>query len=388
MPKIITDEDFKNTIKKLTNDEYYTNNKYVNIHEKIFFTHRSCGKTFYMAPNEFVHKGYRCPYCTGKLKINTDVFKKRVYDAVKDEYSVLGEYVNSREKIRIKHNTCGNTYYVTPTKFLSENRRCPECSKNRTMSFSELINAFKEKNNEYIPTTDYSYMNKQSTFIHTLCGKTFSAIPRNLLDKKYSCPYCKNNLSIIEENFKIKIKKFGYKLISKFSKKGKMLFLCSKCGDKFYSTFDDICSQSCFKCHSKFIKGKIVAQLISQGHTVETEKVFNGKYPCGAFDIFIKDLNLIIEFYDRYHYYDNIIDGTKLEEVKHQDLLKKKNIQIFKRKAIIIPFWEVQNIDEILLLLNDILSKETSFTSFEIFRRDLKLESFSSYKKRIKVSKQ
>jgi hypothetical protein len=43
------------------------------------------------------------------------------------EYSVLGEYVNNRTKISICHNSCENTWDVTPSNFL-KGRCCPKCS--------------------------------------------------------------------------------------------------------------------------------------------------------------------------------------------------------------------------------------------------------------------
>ena len=60
----------------------------------------------------------------------TREFKQEVYNLVGNEYSVLGEYVTNKIKIKMKHNLCGNEFEMTPNRFLSGNR-CRECWKKR-----------------------------------------------------------------------------------------------------------------------------------------------------------------------------------------------------------------------------------------------------------------
>ena len=51
---------------------------------------------------------------------STKEFKEEVYDLVGDEYEVIGEYVNSQEKIMMRHNVCGCEYPVLPSMFYIE----------------------------------------------------------------------------------------------------------------------------------------------------------------------------------------------------------------------------------------------------------------------------
>lgn len=60
-------------------------------------------------------------------KITQLEYEENVYNKVKDEYGVVGIYKNTRTKIEMKHNKCGNIYPVTPHDFLS-GRRCPKCN--------------------------------------------------------------------------------------------------------------------------------------------------------------------------------------------------------------------------------------------------------------------
>lgn len=70
------------------------------------------------------------PIVLGKRKKTTEEFKKEVYELTRDEYSVLGEYVSSNEKIKIKHNVCSHEYEVRSGEFLRGNR-CPKCSESK-----------------------------------------------------------------------------------------------------------------------------------------------------------------------------------------------------------------------------------------------------------------
>ncbi len=85
-------------------------------------SHAKCGFKYEVDPNTFL-QGHRCPKCAGTMKKNTEQFKKEVCDLVGEEYTVLGEYKNSKTKIKIKHNKCGYEYEVTPNSFL-RGRRC------------------------------------------------------------------------------------------------------------------------------------------------------------------------------------------------------------------------------------------------------------------------
>lgn len=106
--------------------------------------HNKCGYEYDVKPNVFLN-GCRCPQCANKLKVTTKIYKKKVYNLVKEEYSVIGEYVNNRTKIKMKHNKCGYEYDVKPNSFLS-GRRCPQCALKRktTMEISNKVDKYKD----------------------------------------------------------------------------------------------------------------------------------------------------------------------------------------------------------------------------------------------------
>ncbi|NGU31026.1 hypothetical protein G6Z34_13120 [Clostridium perfringens] len=62
-------------------------------------------------------------------------FVKEIYDKYGDEYEILGEYVNARTKIKVKHNCekCKKyEYYIEPDKLLHD-RKCPICTNKKAV---------------------------------------------------------------------------------------------------------------------------------------------------------------------------------------------------------------------------------------------------------------
>lgn len=137
---------FKEEVYNLVENEYTVIGNYINKETPIEMKHNKCGNTFIMRPHNFL-QGQRCSLCYGTPKKTTEQFKKEVYDLVKDEYEVLGEYVNNKVKIKFKHNTCNHVFEMRPNDFLSNNNRCPKCYKNRSHYEDEIYSYIKGKYN-------------------------------------------------------------------------------------------------------------------------------------------------------------------------------------------------------------------------------------------------
>lgn len=99
---------------------------YQGANTKIEVKHNKCGYVYEIRPSNFIN-GQRCPYCAGHIRKTDTRFKHEVYTLVGDEYTFLDKYVNSRTKLRVRHNKCGNVYEVYPANFIS-GHRCPFCN--------------------------------------------------------------------------------------------------------------------------------------------------------------------------------------------------------------------------------------------------------------------
>jgi hypothetical protein len=147
-------------------------------------------------------------------------FIEEVYDLVGDEYTVLGTYIGSNKKIKIRHNSkaCNNYEFDTfATSFVSEGTRCPICAiqvrKEKILKTKEQIQEQlnKKYNNEYIIVGNYIDTNHKVEIKHNKsdCGLIFEMTISNLLYHNHSCPMCsrkkisqankKTNKQFIEE---------------------------------------------------------------------------------------------------------------------------------------------------------------------------------------------
>lgn len=118
---------------------------YKGVAEKIKVRNLKCGH-IYEAQCGNILRGSGCPICHGNK--NTKTFTEQVNAKYPNEYTVLGKYINNRQKILVRHNKCGHEWEIIP-KDLLRDRRCPKC----IMSKGELyIKEFLEKKNiKYTP---------------------------------------------------------------------------------------------------------------------------------------------------------------------------------------------------------------------------------------------
>lgn len=115
--------------------EYFGNSK------KVILFHKKCHREFEIYVNNFKRRG-RCPLCYGKFKRTTQEFKELVFELVGDEYSVVSEYETCKKKVVFLHHVCGAKFKATPDDFTNGGTRCPECFGNKrktTEQFCEEV---------------------------------------------------------------------------------------------------------------------------------------------------------------------------------------------------------------------------------------------------------
>lgn len=126
MTKKKTDKQFIKEIYALVKDEYTILNQYNGAHNKVKVRHNKCGNEYEVSPSNIL-RGKGCPKCYGTFKKEHNIFIDEVKALTENNYTVLGEYINAKTKILIKHSICGFEYNVKPHDFLA-GRRCPRCN--------------------------------------------------------------------------------------------------------------------------------------------------------------------------------------------------------------------------------------------------------------------
>ena len=96
--------------------------EYLGLRHKIKIKNNVCGHEYEAIAGNVV-RGSGCPICHGMK--DTQLFIQALAKKYPGEYEVLGEYINNRTKILVRHK-CGYEWDVIPKDLLKE-IRCPKC---------------------------------------------------------------------------------------------------------------------------------------------------------------------------------------------------------------------------------------------------------------------
>lgn len=187
--KKISHEEFAKSI----NSDIELLGRYVNRRTKIKVRH-TCGYEWETNPYT-LSRGHGCPVCKKNKKKTTESFKEEVHTLSEGDYEVLGDYINNKTPIKMKHKECGNIFYMAPKSFL-KGQRCPNerYEKTRvknTVQIKQVIEELKiNRGNEYRLVGEYKGSSKKAVFQHEKCKRMFQAYPYQLIRNKTGCPYC------------------------------------------------------------------------------------------------------------------------------------------------------------------------------------------------------
>ena len=189
MRKRRTHEDFVNDVYEKYKDEYTVLGTFINTKIKVLVRHNPCGLEYEVNPTNLL-RGYKCMNCYGKPQKDTEQFKEEVRQILGDNYEVVGKYKTNRTNIKIYHKKCNSTYSMLPFNIL-RGYKCPICSK----KFKKTTDYFKEeikklKNDEYELLSEYINTNTKVLIRHKICNQTFEVIPDNFINKDSNCPFC------------------------------------------------------------------------------------------------------------------------------------------------------------------------------------------------------
>lgn len=249
-------------------------------------------------PNKF-QQGRRCPYCSKKVQKTTEDFKQEVKDLTNNSFTVIGEYVNARTDILMKHNDCGRKFYTTPTNFLSK-LSCKDCSyKQRGLNRRWTQKEMEEKisqlgNNEYSVLSEYKLSTEKILIKHDTCGYEWWTFAKSFIHHGTRCPSC------------VSIKSRGELEIKEYLDSINIDYL-------FQATFDDL-------KHKRFL----------------------------AYDFYIPEKNLLIEYDGLQHFKPIEYFGGEeaFKDRQFKDSLKNEYAKQNNIDLIRIPYYE--DVNEVL----------------------------------------
>ena len=342
MAKRKTHEEFIEQLNKIHGDETYTPlEKYINNKTKILVRHNKCGYEWNIIPSNIL-KGQGCPKCKGGVKKTHEEFVKEIEDKYGNEYEILGEYINAKTKIKVRHNCekCNNhEWKITPDSLLRGNG-CPLCAGTKKKTPEEFIKEVREKYGDEYEILEKYKGNKVKILIRHNSNKCnnheWKIEPSNLLQGK-GCPVCSGNitklgintiwdtdrwmvdLGVSEEDTKKYSSRSGQKITVK----------CPDCGREKKMMISHIYTYKSICCpcgDGKSYPEKFIIELLNQLN-VDFEVEYSPKWiENKRYDFYIPKFNMIIEAHGGQHYDKGFksIGGRTFKEEQLNDKYKRE----------------------------------------------------------------
>ncbi len=236
-------------------------------------------------------KPTNCPMCSGKARKTTEYFKKEIKE-INPNIEILGEYINSSTKILCKCKIDGHEWSPIPDNLLQKHG-CPKCGGQLKKENEVFKKELENINPNIITLEEYNGTHNHILCKCNICNHSWKSRPHELLDG-YGCPQCNSSKGEV-----------------------KIINYLNKLNAKFISQY-------------KFKDCKFKQQL--------------------PFDFYLPQHNICIEFDGKQHFeiiehfggLDYFIDR------KIRDTIKNIYCQQNNIKLIRIPYWDFDNIEEIL----------------------------------------
>ena len=243
-----------------------------------------------------------CPYCIGRNK-TTESFKNELYN-INPNICVRGEYIDAKTPVECECLIDHTIWFPTPNGLLC-GQGCPECgriasNKNSTKANDAFIRQLSEVNPDIIPLQEY-----------------------------------------IQAKIPIWV-------------------MCKKCGHKWQATPDYLLHGGCcLECSVTINEVRLGNILIKLGYNIERQKKYNDcrdQLPL-PFDIYVSDLNVLIEYDGKQHYMPVNFGGIddkeakdNLQKTQYHDMIKNEYCKKNNIPLIRVPYWEKNNLEEFLIV--------------------------------------
>lgn len=203
MGKRRTHDEFVKEIFQKYGDEYSIISQYNKVKEKIKIKHNICGNIFDMTPDNFL-RGRKCPICNNKSKLAyTTESFIEKMNQINPSIKINGNYVGSAYSIDVECCICGNSWSTTPNILLRGKTSCNICN-SRKISYNEFLNRLNKIEN-IVHIGSYDNMSTKTEFKCLKHDVKFIATPKNIINGSEKCPKCRKVPIITNEIFKKRV---------------------------------------------------------------------------------------------------------------------------------------------------------------------------------------
>lgn len=353
---------------------------YQTCRKKIHVKCNTCKYEWDVRPFDFLNSG-ECPKCIRKLKKTTDMFKEEL-SHINKNIEIIGEYIGANTDIRCKCKKCNNEWEARPTN-LRHGTGCPICSlKNAKKSHKVFLGEFNFESPQIEIISEYKGRNKHISCKCKKCGYIWhTATPQNLLNGT-GCPECgkKATADAIKKNPKDFANELynvnpNIELLEDYQlSKIKIQCKCKKCKKTWYANPTDILhnGSGCPYCRLSKGEEKIQNVLDKEKYYYELQYKFDDCKDRIAlrfdFSVFVNNKILCLIEYQGKQHYEPVDFAGKGKEWANKLFMSNQKRDKIKRDYCVehdiplieIPYWEFENIENILLnKLNEVTLKTT-----------------------------
>ena len=147
---------------------------------------RKCGYEWDVSPGRLLN-GSGCISCSGLMRKTTAIFVEELA-TISPTLEVLGEYVNSRSKIKVRSNVCGHTWDALPSALL-QGHNCPTCAGNTKKTHTQFLEDLRSISPSLTVVGEYIDAKTKIAILCNNCGKEFLMTPNALLNG-HGCKVC------------------------------------------------------------------------------------------------------------------------------------------------------------------------------------------------------
>lgn len=292
-------------------------------------------------------------------KINKETFQKRIKQAHPFSQIELLEYDSMKGPLVYECLNCGKTHELKSAEGIFSRLNPCSCKKEFN-NRKEKIRFFEQKQEELevleIGRTKSKIRCKK-------CGETFERTAVSLMSSFDNCPSCNNR--IMKQTNSIKqasetLQRFlpsgeEYKILEYSTFHGDCQIKHLPCHFIYRGKFDSFLnSRGCPRCYRKKSKGeqKIEKFLLDRKINFISQKSLSLEEDLKRykFDFYLPDFRIAIEYNGEQHYQEKngYFDGlakNQMRDKKKEEYCKRHNIEL-----LIIPYWNLNKIEEILSL--------------------------------------
>lgn len=321
----VTHEEFVEKIERKYPGKYTVMGVYSNNITPIKVMYNKCGHVTDTRPVK-LSIGSGCPICNPSKKISVDEFKKRLSDMYGDNYELVGEYVNYRTEVLLRHNACGTVFHRTPTSIFSQKHNlCPACF---TSARGGIVYPGINDIHTLRPDLEKYMLDKQDAVRYGVHS-----------EKKiwWKCPDCGQE---------------SEKVIANVSIRG---FSCKACGDKV-------------SYGERFVMALL--DYLNVDYIVQYTPLWVDR---SRYDFYVRiDKNeYMIEVDGSWHYIYNNMTGQSAEEIAAKDMYKEMIASVNGIKIIRVDY-NYGNSDRYTYIENSVIESELS-SIFDISSIDFNL---------------